>query len=134
MASQLEKDVGSEYPKEQIQEFLDVAMDLVSQASGCVKEALSKRDKNVETKSSALDLVTETDKAMENSLLVDLRVNFMHKFIGEEDMDKNKGNDVGKVTGTWIIDPIDGTINGVHQCWSKHQKNSMDWNSQRPHD
>ena len=51
MASQLEKKVGSEYYlKERIQEFLDMAMDLVSHASGCVKEALSKRDKNVETK------------------------------------------------------------------------------------
>ena len=74
MASQLEKEVGSEYPKERIQEFLDVAMDLVSRASGCVKEALSKRDKNVETKSSATDLVTETDKAMEKLLVGGLQV------------------------------------------------------------
>ena len=54
MASQLEKKVGSEYPKEQIQEFLDVATDLVSHASWCVKEAPSKRDKNVQTNSSAM--------------------------------------------------------------------------------
>lgn len=117
MASQLEKEVGSEYPKERIQEFLDVAMDLVSRASGCVKEALSKRDKNVETKSSATDLVTETDKAMEKLLVGGLQAKFPdHKFIGEEDTAENKGNDVGEVTDspTWIIDPIDGTTNFVH--------------------
>ena len=54
MTRQLEKKVGTEYSREQIQEFLDVAMDLVSHASWCVKEAPSKRDKNVQTKSSVM--------------------------------------------------------------------------------
>ena len=109
--------MGTEYPREQIQEFLDVAMDLVSHASWCVKEAPSKRDKNVETKSSATDLVTETDKAMEKLLVGGPQGKFHdHKFIGEEDTAENKGNDVGEVTDnpTWIIDPIDGTTNFVH--------------------
>ena len=77
MASQLEKKVGSEYRREQIQEFLDVAMELVSHASWCVKEAPSKRDKNVQTNSSAM---SPFSKQCQNfcwlslAFIIDLRV------------------------------------------------------------
>jgi len=115
--TQVEKDVQAQYPDEKIKEFLDVAQQLVAQAADKVKAALSKRDKSVMEKSSATDLVTETDKATEKLLVGGLTAKFPgHKFIGEEDVAENKGNNVGEVTDdpTWIIDPIDGTTNFVH--------------------
>jgi len=115
--SQVEKDVQADYPEEKIQEFLDVAQGLVAQAAEKVKAALSNRDKKVMEKSSATDLVTETDKATEKLLVGGLSAKFPgHKFIGEEDVAENKSNNVGDVTDdpTWIIDPIDGTTNFVH--------------------
>jgi len=115
--SQVEKDVQADYPEERIQEFLDVAQELVAQAAEKVKAALSNRDKKVMEKSSATDLVTETDKATEKLLVGGLSAKFPgHKFIGEEDVAENKSNNVGDVTDdpTWIIDPIDGTTNFVH--------------------
>ena len=78
--------MGSEYPKERIQEFLDVAMDLVSQASGCVKEALSKRDKNVETKSSAMS------KAVSKLLLTEFGIH--HRFESCESVSHHETSNV----------------------------------------
>lgn len=115
--SPAEEDVMNAYPSEKINEFLDVAMALVQEASGIIKAALSSRDKKVSEKANVTDLVTETDKAMEKLLVEGIRKNFPdHKFIGEEDVAENKGNTVGEVTDdpTWIIDPIDGTMNFVH--------------------
>jgi len=115
--SQAEKAVLAEYSEEQIQEFFTVASDLVAKAAENVKTALARRDKTVMEKSSATDLVTETDKATEKLLVGGLSAKFPgHKFIGEEDVAENKGNNVGDVTDdpTWIIDPIDGTTNFVH--------------------
>ena len=60
--SQAEKAVLAEYSEEQIQEFFTVASDLVAKAAENVKTALARRDKTVMEKSSATDLVTETDK------------------------------------------------------------------------
>jgi len=114
--SQAEKDVLVDY-SEKIQEFFNVASELVAEAAEKVKAALARRDKTVMEKSSATDLVTETDKATEKLLVGGLSAKFPdHKFIGEEDVAENMGNKVGEVTDapTWIIDPIDGTTNFVH--------------------
>jgi len=116
--SQAEKDVMAAYPPETIQEFMGVVMPLVEEASGIIKANLSSRDKKVTEKSNVTDLVTETDKAMERLLVEGIKAKFPdHKFIGEEDVaEKAQGQTVGEVTDdpTWIIDPIDGTMNFVH--------------------
>ncbi|XP_053646424.1 inositol monophosphatase 1 isoform X6 [Cherax quadricarinatus] len=65
-------------------------------------------------KSSAVDLVTETDKAVEKLLITGLSSAFPdHKFIGEESV---AGGEKCVLTDepTWIIDPVDGTMNFVH--------------------
>lgn len=40
-----------------------------------------------------------------------------HKFIGEEGTAAKKAGNIGEFTDdpTWIIDPIDGTLNFVHK-------------------
>ena len=115
--SQLEKDIMTEYDQEKIASFMAVIMPLVEKASKTVKEALSSRMKKISEKTSPTDLVTETDKAIEKLLVEGIKAKFpSHRFIGEEDTAENKGDKVGDVTDvpTWIIDPIDGTMNFVH--------------------
>ncbi|XP_063614982.1 inositol monophosphatase 1-like isoform X2 [Penaeus indicus] len=91
----------------------DVALDLVKQAGKVVREAIKKK-KNIETKSSAVDLVTESDKAVEKMLISGLSEAFPdHKFIGEESVSAGQ-KCVLTDEPTWIIDPIDGTMNFVH--------------------
>lgn len=61
-----------------------------------------------------IDLVTETDQAVEKLLIDGLSKHFInHKFIGEESV--SEGSQCTLTDDpTWIIDPIDGTMNFVH--------------------
>ncbi|KAK3893186.1 hypothetical protein Pcinc_002989 [Petrolisthes cinctipes] len=95
------------------QEWFTVALNLVKEAGKVVRAAINKK-KNIEIKSSAVDLVTESDKAVEKMLISGLSSAFPdHKFIGEESV---AGGEKCVLTSepTWIIDPIDGTMNFVH--------------------
>lgn len=68
----------------------------------------------IEVKSSEIDLVTETDQQVEKLLIDGLSKQFVdHKFIGEESV-AGGSQCVLTDTPTWIIDPIDGTMNFVH--------------------
>lgn len=85
----------------------------ISLAIECGKMMLnsSGNNKDINEKESFADLVTETDKAVEEYLFGELKRHFpSHRFIGEETSSK-----VGLTSDpTWIIDPIDGTMNFVH--------------------
>jgi myo-inositol-1(or 4)-monophosphatase len=67
----------------------------------------------IETKSNADDLVTNMDREVEEFLIGKIRQHYPeHQILGEE----GSGDDVQSLDGTvWIIDPIDGTMNFVHQ-------------------
>ncbi|XP_064110664.1 inositol monophosphatase 1-like isoform X3 [Macrobrachium nipponense] len=96
-----------------VQECYKVAMELVKTAGKLVREAINKK-KNIEIKSCAIDLVTESDKAVEKLLISGLSSSFPdHKFIGEESVSAGE-KCVFTDAPTWIIDPIDGTMNFVH--------------------
>ena len=72
----------------------------------------SGRNKFVETKSSYNDLVTETDKGVEAFLFGEIKKKYpSHQTIGEESSDVKKPFTDAP---TWIIDPVDGTMNFVH--------------------
>lgn len=70
--------------------------------------------KSIEEKSSNIDLVTETDQQVEKLLIDGIKRKFPdHEFIGEEDSSDGK-KAVLTDAPTWIIDPVDGTMNFVH--------------------
>jgi len=63
------------------------------------------------TKSSATDIVTEMDQASERLLVEHIRaVRPDDGFLGEEGADE-----AGTSGVTWVIDPIDGTVNYLYQ-------------------
>ena len=70
-------------------------------------------DLQIEAKSNPNDLVTSLDKQTERYLIHHIRNNYPSHFImGEE----GYGDQIESLDGTiWIIDPIDGTMNFVHQ-------------------
>ncbi|CAL8102200.1 unnamed protein product [Orchesella dallaii] len=93
--------------------YYTTCLALVEQASEVIVKAFSKA-KKVETKSSDIDLVTETDKEVEDLLINGLKKAFpSHKFIGEESVSGGEKCVLGD-DPTWIIDPVDGTMNFVH--------------------
>ncbi len=68
---------------------------------------------NIEEKTNPNDLVTNMDKAIEKFFVEHINETFPdHRIFGEEGM----GNQIKDLKGTvWIIDPIDGTLNFIHQ-------------------
>jgi myo-inositol-1(or 4)-monophosphatase len=68
-----------------------------------VKDAWAQPSSNVTTKASATDLVTETDKAVEDLLIDGLSKKFPdHQFIGEESVAAGKRTPYTDAP-TWII-------------------------------
>jgi len=91
-------------------EYLTVALRIAKSAGAMISEAFS-QSKTVETKSNFRDLVTKTDKEVEEFVFDELRKEFpSHDFIGEESVDQIHLTK----SPTWIVDPIDGTVNFVH--------------------
>ncbi|MBU8906738.1 inositol monophosphatase family protein [Desertibacillus haloalkaliphilus] len=93
-------------------EIEKVAEQWTREAGDIVKESLSENIK-VEWKSNPDDLVTEMDRYVERFFLEKIQAKYPnHSFLGEE----GSGEEVASTKGTvWIIDPIDGTTNFVHQ-------------------
>lgn len=90
----------------------DFAKGLVLEAGNKVR-LMMKEDLNIETKSNPNDLVTNVDKATEDYIFEMIHQNYPeHKVIGEE----GHGHDLKDINGVvWVVDPIDGTLNFVHQ-------------------
>lgn len=78
-----------------------------------MRERIAK-SKTIDIKSGDIDLVTETDQEVEKLLINGLSAQFPdHKFIGEESVAAGSQCNLTD-DPTWIIDPIDGTMNFVH--------------------
>jgi myo-inositol-1(or 4)-monophosphatase len=99
--------------KEQVSEFFDECLALTINCGKVIKEAIV-RANLIQSKSCDIDLVTETDQEVENLLIGGLKKKFpTHKFIGEESVASGE-KCVLTDDPTWIIDPVDGTMNFVH--------------------
>jgi myo-inositol-1(or 4)-monophosphatase len=68
---------------------------------------------NIQTKTNPNDLVTNIDKEIEQFFINKIRgVYGDHKIMGEEGF----GDELSSLEGiVWLIDPIDGTMNFIHQ-------------------
>ncbi|XP_055845653.1 inositol monophosphatase 1 [Episyrphus balteatus] len=96
-----------------VQKCFEVALELVNQAGKIISDRNDSR-KSFVCKGGDIDLVTETDKEVEQLLINGLKNIFpSHQFIGEEE---SADGVTAKLTDapTWIIDPVDGTMNFVH--------------------
>ncbi|SPP85336.1 blast:Inositol monophosphatase 1 [Drosophila guanche] len=97
-----------------LEKCFEVISNLLTEAGRLIARNNETRQEFV-CKSGDIDLVTQTDKDVEKLLMDGVRRYFPdHKFIGEEESSTEAG--VNKLTDapTWIIDPVDGTMNFVH--------------------
>jgi myo-inositol-1(or 4)-monophosphatase len=94
------------------QELFDYAKKWVLEAGQHIKEMIDE-PLLIDTKSDPNDLVTEMDQNTEKFFAEKITSTFSnHKLLSEEGF----GDDVQSLDGvTWILDPIDGTMNFVHQ-------------------
>lgn len=96
-----------------LRDYLDAASQAAHRAAGVLDEwrpRLNVREKG------RFDLVTDADLAAQRAICEHLNLRFPgHQFLGEED----KGSHARPredAPPTWIIDPIDGTTNFIHDC------------------
>lgn len=84
----------------------------IMEAGQRIKQSFSKT-LTIETKSNANDLVTDIDKNTEQFFIKKIKEHYSdHKILGEEGF----GDHISDLKGiVWIIDPIDGTMNFIHQ-------------------
>ncbi|WP_085992515.1 inositol monophosphatase family protein [Oceanobacillus senegalensis] len=93
-------------------EIYQVAMNWVKEAGENIRNKMDS-PYDVDTKSNPNDLVTTLDKETESFFVQKIKETYPnHSIIGEE----GYGDRLTSMNGTiWIIDPIDGTMNFVHQ-------------------
>jgi myo-inositol-1(or 4)-monophosphatase len=92
-------------------EYLDAA----KQAALCAAEVLESWRHRFQVKEKGrFDLVTDADVASQRAIQADLSAAFPdHAFLGEEE-GASKSRPGPDAPPTWIVDPIDGTTNYVH--------------------
>ncbi|MDD3588224.1 MAG: inositol monophosphatase family protein [Thermoguttaceae bacterium] len=101
-------------------EYLEVAVLAAKEAGAVLRDKLGKvavREKH------PADLVTEADEQAQRTIAAILRDHYpLHAFIGEEKTSPNQLREDQCGSGapddlplTWIVDPLDGTTNFVHQ-------------------
>ncbi|XP_039610265.1 inositol monophosphatase 1-like [Polypterus senegalus] len=95
------------------QDCMDFAILIARKAGEVICEAFE-NNKSVMLKSSPADLVTETDRKVEEMIISSIEKKFPdHRFIAEESV--TAGAPQMLTDGpTWLIDPLDGTTNFVH--------------------
>ncbi|XP_035743383.1 inositol monophosphatase 3-like isoform X1 [Vespa mandarinia] len=96
-----------------ISKYFEFAKNLTLEAGKLIKN-VDDTEKVVETKWIEKDLVTNFDHKIEEFLINALNKEFPdHKFIGEETIGLSILPELTD-SPTWLIDPIDGTVNFVH--------------------
>ncbi|KXZ14806.1 inositol monophosphatase [Bacillus nakamurai] len=93
-------------------EIDEIAKKWVREAGSRIKQSMQE-NLTIETKSNPNDLVTNIDKETERFFIDCIQQTFPgHRILGEE----GQGDKLHSLDGVvWIIDPIDGTMNFVHQ-------------------
>lgn len=95
-----------------VDEIFAFMQELAIKCGKVVKSAFY-QPKTVETKESEVDLVTETDKLVEDMIISSVMSKYpKHKIIGEESTAAGVGLEFTN-DPTWILDPVDGTTNFV---------------------
>ncbi|MCK0470601.1 inositol monophosphatase family protein [Halalkalibacter sp. APA_J-10(15)] len=96
-------------------EIEKVAKSWIYEAAQIIKSSFASSI-HIETKSNPNDLVTEVDKAIESFFYHKIKEAFPeHFFLGEEGI----AEELQSLKGTvWLIDPIDGTMNFIHQKYN----------------
>ena len=95
--------------------FLKHALKAAEESAIIIKDYFKKIDYVYQKNKNYRDLVSEVDSLSEQKILEILKEKFTHhNFLAEESGFENNGSDY-----TWIIDPLDGTVNytrGIKMC------------------
>jgi len=89
--------------------MLDKIIEISKEAGGIIREGFGKK-LTLEYKTNITDYVTNIDKASEEKIISFIRKEFpTHNILAEE-----SGQSDGNSEYTWVVDPLDGTMNFAH--------------------
>jgi myo-inositol-1(or 4)-monophosphatase len=91
-------------------ELLDIAVTTARRAGQLARSMRAQGVDGVSTKSTATDVVTAADRAVEGQVIDDLRARRPHDAV----MGEESGAVAGGSRVRWIVDPIDGTVNYLY--------------------
>ncbi|KAG9767752.1 inositol monophosphatase, partial [Aureobasidium melanogenum] len=85
-------------------------------ADGENANAAAHQELLMEEKSNAVDIVTATDSEVEEFIHSSIQKRYpSHEFVGEESYSKGSSKEyLVTNTPTWVVDPLDGTVNFAH--------------------
>jgi myo-inositol-1(or 4)-monophosphatase len=96
-----------------LRDYVAAAQEAARRAAGVLEQW---RQKFQVREKGRFDLVTEADVASQGTIFDYLGSRFPdHAFLGEEDLTR-LAQPAADAPPTWIVDPIDGTTNYVHDC------------------
>ena len=98
----------------EVRQYHDLAVSLARDAGRLILSAFYS-SKRVTVKSNILDIVTETDQQAEQLIIAGVRRRFPHHRFVAEESHSTAGEYALQEGVTWVIDPVDGTNNFVHQ-------------------
>ncbi|KAL8243796.1 hypothetical protein R6Q59_010054 [Mikania micrantha] len=113
----------SEIPQYELDEIYKFALDLGKGAGKLLLDSLEARRNSVideadpEEKLNAVDIVTQTDRDVEAYIHDEVTKTYPHHdFIGEETYSAGQSKDylIKDDIPTWVVDPLDGTVNFTH--------------------
>ena len=102
--------IASHLVDPELAEILDLARSLARRA-GAIQRDRYEKDFEIDTKSAAIDLVTEVDRACERLIVDGIQAARSGDAILAEE---GYGDDTADASVRWIIDPLDGTTNFAH--------------------
>jgi myo-inositol-1(or 4)-monophosphatase len=96
-------------------ELLEIALVVARQAADTAQRMRAEGVSGVTTKSTATDVVTAADRAVERQAIARLRqLRPQDTVLGEEYGDSGRPGLAGPGAVRWILDPIDGTVNYLY--------------------
>ena len=95
---------------DEAQSILDLAVELARRA-GAIQRERYETELEIHTKSEAIDLVTEVDRACEAMIIETLDAERPHDAVLAEE---GGGLDRAGAEWRWVVDPLDGTTNYAH--------------------
>eukprot|EP01100_Stratorugosa_tubuloviscum_P008237 TRINITY_DN342_c0_g2_i1.p1 TRINITY_DN342_c0_g2~~TRINITY_DN342_c0_g2_i1.p1 ORF type:complete len:288 (+),score=168.57 TRINITY_DN342_c0_g2_i1:57-920(+) len=98
-----------------LDDCFEIAKKAALAAGQVIREAYLKPIVSLQTKTTNVDLVTETDKKAEEVIIAIIKEKFPDHFIIGEESVSDGAPCIFTDQPTWIIDPLDGTTNFVHR-------------------
>eukprot|EP01111_Echinosteliopsis_oligospora_P002752 TRINITY_DN1422_c0_g1_i1.p1 TRINITY_DN1422_c0_g1~~TRINITY_DN1422_c0_g1_i1.p1 ORF type:complete len:277 (-),score=86.71 TRINITY_DN1422_c0_g1_i1:64-894(-) len=98
-----------------LQQLVDSVQEIAREAGKIIRQAIKDSENTAVHHKGLIDLVTDTDRKVEQHIIKQLTTKYKDSTVLAEEDSSASNKEILTNEPTWIIDPIDGTTNYVHQ-------------------